>query len=185
MNGSGFEADEFQLQLREQRKREAEEHVKSVNEAIQKAENGDYDSDQATDRADDDLGTLNTHARSVAADDDGRETSEPRQEDEYVDEERHTTVTVEPMNPVGDGEGQGSREGSDRVDNTAWDSPHKASNDHNPRDRRATRGEGTAAVKAKRKSQVFHYESKNERKLERLQQTMKRRKAAAARRAGK
>lgn len=75
------------IQLREQRKIDLENHVKAVNDALKKAE----DVLQEDDDEDGDVwGGLGDEESAHIAEVEGRE-------DEYIDEDKYTTVTVEPM----------------------------------------------------------------------------------------
>lgn len=135
---------------------------------VKKAERGEVDSDQDVE-GDDANGTPDqskdvSQSNAVA--------SSPTSDQEYVDEEKFTTVTIEPMVAGGDGfaeatspAGTGAKDqslGTSKQQKRAWT---KAKPD-------------TKKVKKKK----FRYESKSERKATKLHQRAKNAKAAQARR---
>ena len=94
-------------------------------------------------------------------------------EDEYVDEEKYTTVTVEPMNDETTEEDAELQKPSrtKRTQLGVSNQPKKSSKTHRQ-----------SIERAKKKRKKFRYESKSERKLGKLQQKAKNNRAAALRR---
>ncbi|KAL9057607.1 MAG: hypothetical protein Q9162_002222 [Coniocarpon cinnabarinum] len=180
---------EDRKQLREKRKQEVEEHVKAVNEGVKNAEKALQDSDDEKDDTGHEQASNDAAHDSSTGVDAVQEEQEYGHEDEYVDEEKHTTVTVEPLNPEleedehssldeDDIEHTGETDIAKRNGRTHIHAPSKRS----PGVKKSSDGI-TAKRKEKPKKASFHYESKGERKLAKLQQVMKKRKAAATRRA--
>ncbi|KAI0024376.1 nucleolar protein 12-domain-containing protein [Xylariomycetidae sp. FL0641] len=80
----------------EERKREAEQHIETVNAMLKEAEHAGYvggDQDESGDEAEEWGGFQDTPAAPEPVD----------HEEEYIDEERYTTVTVESVNVSRDG----------------------------------------------------------------------------------
>ncbi|KAJ8608051.1 hypothetical protein MRB53_039886 [Persea americana] len=76
-----------QLQLREQRKKDLEQHVETVNTMLRKAERGFVDSDdEGVAEVEDVVQQPVSNASAVAG-----------HEEEFIDEDKLTTVTIEPM----------------------------------------------------------------------------------------
>ncbi|KAF2209881.1 hypothetical protein CERZMDRAFT_99939 [Cercospora zeae-maydis SCOH1-5] len=156
-------------ELREQRKADLESHVAEVNKVLKQQNalaNGHDPDDVSSSDADEFAGFDNedTAAPAVAE-------VELPDEAEYVDEDKYTTVTVEPM-------GETSSEGEDdeqekEVSKTTASEP-EVKKKKRPWDKT---GDGAA----KKKKQKFRYESKAERSLARSKQKSKNSKAAKER----
>ena len=160
---------EERKQLREQRKKDLEEHVKAVNDAVKKAEAGNFDSDEEREQAakiPEAIGVDGT----VREEEQSNESDSAREE-EYIDEDKHTTVTVEPMNGNSADEEAGENDEAGHKRPSAIAKTQKA---------KIAKTAPKAQPTAKRKK--FRYETKSERKASKLQQSMKNHKAAAARR---
>ncbi|KAL8660175.1 MAG: hypothetical protein Q9202_006771 [Teloschistes flavicans] len=156
--------------MRENRKAELQEHVEAVNAAVKAAEEG-----------------VREDADSDSWDDSRIGTSEPTQidhEDEFVDEDRHTVVTVETVDVSR--EGLHKREDdSDREDNS------HAAPDNSRMEPQATMngrvGKGPGASRKpeqqpKKRKKKFRYESKAERKVTRFKEKSGSKAKAKARR---
>lgn len=155
-------------QLRQQRKVDLEKHVEEVNRLVKQA-NGEIDG--LASMSDGDDGAENGEEEFT-----GFQSPEPiHQEDEYVDEDKYTTVTIESVGidrlgfsrpgeekaeDAGGGEGKaGEAEDKKKVWTKAW----------------------PKSDKLKKKKKKFRYETKTERKAERMKQGMKKRKQKEAR----
>ncbi|KAI8633102.1 nucleolar protein 12-domain-containing protein [Xylariaceae sp. FL1651] len=149
---------EFRKQLREDRKRKVEEHVQHVNDALKQAQQAGYIGGE-----DEEL------SGGEAAEEWGGFKDVPAQEDlldheeEYIDEDRYTTVTVESVNVSKEGltssrpdeEEPGDEENP--VENT------KAQSERNGKDQHAN----------KKKKRKFRYETKLERQITNIKQKVK------------
>jgi len=145
--------------MREQRKTDLESHLKQFNAELRK-QNPDLPSESEDD--DEEEGEEATFEGFGAVDDvDG-------QEDEYVDEDKYTTVTVEAMGGSDDEEDKSAHVPKPEEDPTAFAKPKK----------RPTTKEG----KLKQKRRNFRYETKAERKVTRDKQKKRNHKEAANRR---
>lgn len=142
-------------------------HIAEYNAELRK-QNPDLDSDELSEAEVDD-GEGETFEGFGETDDVGG------QEDEYVDEDKYTTVTVEAM-----GDGAEESEAEDPVPAVA-----KVEGDTDPAKvkKRIWSKNKPADGKPKSKKRQFRYESKAERKETRNKQKAKNSKAASARRA--
>ncbi|KAF1945452.1 hypothetical protein EJ02DRAFT_338616 [Clathrospora elynae] len=158
----------FRRELREQRKVDLVNHVEEVNRLVKQA-NGDIFDAHETSGDDDD-------------DDDEEFTgfAEPEpinQEDEYIDEDKYTTVTIESvgisrsgfLKPGEDEDAAAKKAGEDRAKEgeskkRVWTREWPKNND-----------------KPKKKKIKFRYETKVERKAERMKQGIKKKKQRDAR----
>ncbi|KAI0459772.1 nucleolar protein 12-domain-containing protein [Xylaria acuta] len=152
---------ETRKQIREDRKREVEEHVQNVNNALKQAAEAGYIDDEEGGSSDHDT-----------AEEWGGFQDKPLQEDlidheeEYIDEDRFTTVTVESVNVSKDGltssrpdEEQSEAEAEEVDKSTQEAQPDK----RHGKDRHAT----------KKKKQKFRYETKLERQITNIKQKAK------------
>ncbi|KAE8442646.1 hypothetical protein EG329_003003 [Mollisiaceae sp. DMI_Dod_QoI] len=139
------ERRETRKQLREERKQELEEHVEAVHKAIQQAEGGFADSD--------------TEEDIWNGIEDEKAPAEPiDHEEEYIDEDKYTTVTVEAVDV--------SKEGLQKV------------TEEDDSDASETQGPPLVTAEEKEKKQwpkkvrkkKFRYETKVERKVTRAKQ---------------
>ncbi|KAI2623286.1 nucleolar protein 12-domain-containing protein [Hypoxylon sp. NC1633] len=145
---------EFRKQLREDRKREVEEHVQSVNAILKQAEQAGY------------IGAEDTSDKDGSTEEWGGFQDTPAlepvdHEEEYIDEERYTTVTVESVNVSRDGlsSSKPEEEPSEDDEETAG-----RSDSHPPQ------GSKETTKQSKQKKRKFRYESKSERQLEQRKQ---------------
>ncbi|KXS95044.1 hypothetical protein AC578_127 [Pseudocercospora eumusae] len=149
--------------LREQKKQEVEEHVQAVNEELKKQ--------NALINGDESEGDFEGFDETSAKEEGVAEEVLPSDE-EYVDEDKYTTVTVEPM-------GEESEDEDDEADKakaeaaTAVKKPEPSA-----KKKRPWQKDGDDK-KIKRKK--FRYESKAERAVTRKKQKSRNSKAAAAR----
>lgn len=185
----GEEADTTQHQMRDQRQKDLESHVQAVNEILKKTREGESDAEKP--EADSIVEGKAADIEDVAEVASKAELS--RHEDEYVDEEKYTTVTVEPMDDsVGmeDKVGEGS-ESEDRGDSAKGDGKGKVRAtareivmpDGTIKKKRIwTKDKPTATRQKKKKVKKFRYESKVERKATRSKQRAKNNDAAKTRR---
>ncbi|KAI1818041.1 nucleolar protein 12-domain-containing protein [Poronia punctata] len=148
-------------QIREERKKEVENHVQSVHDALKKASQAGYiDSDEddssAEDAAEEWGGFQDVPAEPDLVD----------HEEEYVDEDRYTTVTVESVNVSKDGltssrpEDESENEETLREQVTQAQPEKKSSKDQHVK---------------KKKKQKFRYETKLERQITNIKQKAKNR----------
>lgn len=143
--------------MREQRKTDLQAHLKEFNHELRK-QNPDLPSESESE--DDDAEEATFEGFGAVDDIDG-------QEDEYVDEDKYTTVTVEAMGGSDDEEKEPYKP-KPEDDPTLFAKPKK----------RPMTKEG----KEKKKSRNFRYETKAERKTTRDKQKKRNNKEAAARR---
>ena len=149
------------FQIREQRKEDLSRHVAQVNEELRKQNQDLDDSEDAGDVNDDE------------AEWDGIEDAEEEvaQDEEFVDEDKYTTVTVEAMGDLRD-EGANDAEAESKAKEVV-------KNGQAPKNR-TEKKDG----KPKSKKRTFRYESKAERQVTRQKQKSKNH-AAKMRRKGK
>lgn len=151
-------------QIREDRKREVEEHVQSVNNALKQAAQAGYiDSEEGDGSSGDEAaeewgGFQDTPAQPDLVD----------HEEEYIDEDRFTTVTVESVNVTRDGLTSSRPDGEESADEEG-DAEEKA--EAQP-DRRREKDRPTT----KKKKQKFRYETKMERRITNIKQKIKNKK---------
>lgn len=169
------------FKMRQQRKEDLEKHVETVNAMLRSAQ-ADTDGGDATE----DDGVDGAQEEWVGFEG----SAEVNREDEYVDEDLYTTVTVEAVDVSKNGlhlaesevvkendEKQGSRSGDKQVANG-----NGAVLNGQTAKKQAWTKENPAKDKAKKKKKKFRYESKTERKASRDKQKLKNRAAAKARR---
>lgn len=149
-------------QLRDQRKEDLEKHVAEFNEVLRK-QNPDISDDESGDDAE-------------KADEWTGINEEPALKDdaEYADEDKYTTVTVEPMR-------SGNEEAEDD-DDTGGKADKTTTEDPTNKKRIWTKDKPKTTKAPTKKKQKFRYESKAERKATRVKQKSKNQKAAKARR---
>ncbi|KAI1106123.1 nucleolar protein 12-domain-containing protein [Jackrogersella minutella] len=145
---------EFRKQVREGRKREVEEHVENIKAILKEAEQAGYVGGEARseDEADevDEWGGIQDTPTLEPVD----------HEEEYIDEERYTTVTVESVNVSKDGltsskpEDDDSNGEDEETTTAADDSQHPPGSKEKPK-------------LPKKKKPKFRYETKSERQLSR------------------
>ncbi|EMC91288.1 hypothetical protein BAUCODRAFT_57460, partial [Baudoinia panamericana UAMH 10762] len=157
-------------QMREQRKMDLDRHMAEFNAELRK-QNPDLTESEAEDG-------------KVDADGAGgewqglgeRPTADVAQEDEeYVDEDKYTTVTVEPMNNFNDEEDE-DRDAAKEYAQLPPEDPNRSA-----KKKRVWAKDRPADGKARPKKHKFRYESKAERQETRRKQKVKRSKAAKAR----
>ncbi|KAI1462193.1 nucleolar protein 12-domain-containing protein [Annulohypoxylon moriforme] len=143
---------EFRKQVREDRKREVEEHVQNVNALLKEAQQAGYVGGEGTseDEVEEWGGFQDTPALEPID-----------HEEEYIDEERYTTVTIESVNVSKDGlssskpeESSGEEDGDDAA---------RRDSQHPPGSQEKTRP-------PKKKKPKFRYETKSERQLSQRKQ---------------
>ncbi|KAF6827412.1 nucleolar protein 12 [Colletotrichum plurivorum] len=146
---------EMRKQIRQERQREVEEHVKTVNALLEEAQAADSDDDQ-----------------EIQAEDfeewDGIEDQEKAQEqadivdyeDEYVDEDRYTTVKVEAIAVTRDGLEKLHRDDDEAAADSQDEDKQRGENE----DDKVAKAKAKAR-KEKPKKPKFRYESKVEREL--------------------
>ncbi|KAH7401993.1 nucleolar protein 12-domain-containing protein [Phaeosphaeria sp. MPI-PUGE-AT-0046c] len=175
----------FRRELRQQRKVDLEKHVEEVNRLVKQA-NGEIDALGGDDEDDD----------SEEGEDDefnGFEEPEPiNQEDEYIDEDKYTTVTIESVgisrdgfSRPGDDEDEAvttkiaeAQKDSEEVGNKST-GKHEIKRDANGK--RIWTKERPRTEWVKKKKKKFRYETKAERKVERAKQGAKKKKQKEAR----
>lgn len=159
--------------MRQQRKEELEKHVESVNALLRQAAGEDGEAGDASEGegTEEEWGGIEEPAEA-----------EVNREDEYVDEDKYTTVTVEAVDIDREGihtgetaEEKAEDAGGGEKDKAATDAPSEAK-------KRIWTKEKPKTGKPKKKKQKFRYESKAERKFTRSKQQLKNREQAKARR---
>ena len=167
-------------QIREQRRMDLEKHVEAVNSMLRSGEEGE--SDELEMEVAEARGLWRVGGLERVGVDDGRL---PEHEEEYVDEDRFTTVTVEPLKMDGDEEDAGS-EGEGDITGAAREGTGKVGvKSGRASGIRHGKGPWTKEKpeknKPKKKKKKFRYESKVERKMTRTAQKSKNSAAAKAR----
>ncbi|KAL8687927.1 MAG: hypothetical protein Q9218_006030 [Villophora microphyllina] len=156
--------------LRENRKAELQEHVEAVNAAVRVAENGIGEHEDGDSGGD----------SWVEID----ETPKIDHEDDYLDEDRHTVVTVEAVDVSRDGlqkrenESDGDSDGLVLPDDPRVQDPGES---NSTKDRRSNASQKPDKQPKKRKKK-FRYESKAERKVTRFKEKSGSKTKAKARR---
>ncbi|KAI1312853.1 nucleolar protein 12-domain-containing protein [Xylaria venustula] len=154
---------ESRKQLREDRKRELEEHVQSVNDALKQAAQAGYIGGQEGESSNDDDDTAEEWG--------GFQDTAPAQQDtidheeEYIDEDRYTTVTVESVNVSKDGLTSSRPDDEESAD----EEPKIDKNTQPESEKRENRHRDTT----KKKKQKFRYETKLERQITNIKQKAK------------
>lgn len=122
---SGNVANTRQSQVKQERQKEVEEHVKAVNALLQEAQAADSDNDQE----------ISDFEEWDGIEDQGKEQAAQTDivdyEDEYIDEDRYTTVKVEAIAVTRDGleklnqdsDEEANDEDKDKTENPAADKP--------------------------------------------------------------
>ncbi|KAF2098984.1 hypothetical protein NA57DRAFT_76219 [Rhizodiscina lignyota] len=177
-------------ELRQRRKEELEEHLKAVNGALKRV-NGEEagsreDSEDPNDKSD---GGSNEEWSGIL-DEPAPEVQSLDHEDEYIDEDKYTTVTVEAVDI--------SKEGFTKADEDAEDAESEADEDggqngvkaHTTQSANQTSGQKSISRRKekegrpKKRRKQFRYESKGDRKIARAKQGRKNSMMAKARRDG-
>ena len=177
------------LQLREERKKEVEEHVQNVTAILKEAARAGYiDEEEVMSGGDGEDGEREGGAGGEWDGFEDAPAADDRldHEEEYVDEDRFTTVTVESVNV--------SRDGLVKPDDDDDDDEQEDDHDHDQEGGRGDRArhEGKSTTRSssssrgkhdtrepKKKKPKFRYETKTERLHEqRRQKARKKRKAA-------
>jgi ribosomal RNA-processing protein 17 len=157
--------------MRALRKEQLEEHVSGINALLRKA-NGDVGEDGDTDDAED--GTDEDEFSGF----DGPQPEEVDREDEYIDEDKYTTVTIESVGI--------SKEGFEKAgggDEDAGEGKDKGSGQdkHGKKTKRVWTKEWPKSDRPKKRKVKFRYENKADRKATRMKQDAKKRAQASAR----
>lgn len=148
-------------QVRKQRKEDLEKHVEEVNRLVRQAngdlsEAGEEDEDSENEEWN---GIVEPQAPTPSA-------MDINEEEEFVDEDKYTTITIESVGISKHGfEKRGGNEEAEeeKKDKRVWTKERPKSN------------------KPKKKKIKFRYETKTERKVERVKQGLKKKKMAAKR----
>jgi ribosomal RNA-processing protein 17 len=154
--------------MRKQRKQQLEEHVEAINAALRKSV-GHYMSDESDEGGEwegfDDPPDVN-------------------REDEYVDEDKYTTVTVEAVGISREGFVEPRQDaGSDEEGDVAVKRKKTNESEEAKPQKRAEQGRKVKEKRPKRKKKKFTYESKVDRKVTRMKERSKNQLQAQARRA--
>ncbi|KAF2084241.1 hypothetical protein K490DRAFT_76026 [Saccharata proteae CBS 121410] len=161
-------------EIRQQRKEDMERHVAEVNALLRKA-NGSGDEDEDDDDEAEEWGGIEDAPEPVD------------REDEYIDEDKYTTVTVESVDIGRDGF---SRPSENDEDSEGGEAENKRGKDGEKEDAVAKTEGGKKRLwtkekpkgEAKKKKPKFRYESKAERRVTKSKQREKNSKQANARR---
>ncbi|KAI4278325.1 MAG: hypothetical protein LQ337_001094 [Flavoplaca oasis] len=146
--------------LRENRKADLVKHVEAVNAAVRQAEKGFREDDDSSEEKEEQE-PFNGIDEPVAVD----------HEDDYLDEDKHTVVTVEAVDVSHEGL-EKRQEGSDEEDDDPTESKGpsgKLSSGHAEAGRKDHRVNQNLKKQPKKK-QKFRYESKAERKVTRMKE---------------
>jgi len=142
--------------MRRQRKENLEKHVEEVNRLVKQA-NGDVSSAEESDEEAEWDGIPDAPANNLEA---------ISQEDEYVEEDKYTTVTIESVNI--------SKHGFEKQN-------EKEQDNAGGEDGKKSKVQMQERPKKKKKKIKFRYETKADRKAERVKQAVKKKKLAAKR----
>ena len=172
-------------QVREERKKEVEEHVQNVTAILKEAARAGY-IDEEDNMSDDDDDREGGRREGPTGEWDGFEDTpaatagEPLDhEEEYVDEDRFTTVTVESVNVSRDGLVKPDDDDDDGQEDGQAGKEEQAGGSGSGDRRQSNSKKMTREPTNKKKKQKFRYESKTERLQEqRRQKARKKRKAA-------
>lgn len=156
--------------MRERRRQDLDRHVREFNAELRK-QNLDLDQDHDEDDEDELPGWEGTATNDETnADEEADERT--GEEDEYVDEEKYTTVTVSAMTFSDDNDEEGTPSPT---------AGQNAGNDVSSQRRNLPGPEHQREKRTKKKKKTFRYESKAERLATRLEQKRKSRAARARR----
>lgn len=158
----------LRAQLRQQRKVDLEKHVSETNRLMRLA-NGDIPSEAEVDSDDED--SVTGEAVFTGFDD------PINQEEEYIDEDKYTTVTVE---TVGINRTGFSRPGEEEAE-LKKEQEAREEKEREEKKKRVWTKERPKSDRPKKKKVKFRYETKAERKVERMKQGMKKKKLAEKR----
>lgn len=166
------------VQLRQQRKADLEQHVAEVNRLLKKADpNAASASDDDADEDDSEEEWNGIEEKQEVVD----------HEEEYVDEDKYTTVTVETVDIDRDGFRKrkeiGEEDESDEAEEDAPVDKVGSTEEKQAHGKRVWTKEKPKTDKRKKKKKKFRYESKADRKATRDKQKMKNREQAKARKA--
>jgi ribosomal RNA-processing protein 17 len=168
-------------QIREQRKKELEEHLKEVGQVMRK-QNADMginaETEDEEEEEEDEWAGIEEDGNDGESAKAGEDGVLVDGEDEYVDEDKYTTVTVEPMALSSADEEEGDEHEADGV--TEKKSQAQDS-DGASKKRIWSKDKPTDGSKPRKKKRQFRYETKAERQVTRNEQKRKS-KAARARR---
>ncbi|KAF6845420.1 nucleolar protein 12 [Colletotrichum musicola] len=146
---------EMRKQIRQERQREVEEHVKTVSALLEEAQAADSDDDQEIQAADfEEWGGIEDQEKAQ------EQADIVDYEDEYVDEDRYTTVKVEAIAVTRDGLEKLHRDGDEAAADSQDEDKQRGENE----DDKAAKAKAKAR-KEKPKKPKFRYESKVEREL--------------------
>jgi ribosomal RNA-processing protein 17 len=162
--------------LREQRKQELEEHVKAMNAAMKKANGVESESEESEEEDEDEEWGGFDDAPVI------------NHEDEYIDEDKYTTVTVEAVDISRDGfvshDAGDESEEEVAVVKGGEEGEDQESKGEGEKKKRVWTKEKPAGDKTKKKKKKFRYESKSERKVTRSKEKAKNRAKAKLRKGG-
>ncbi|KAI1261258.1 nucleolar protein 12-domain-containing protein [Xylariaceae sp. FL1019] len=151
---------ELRKQMREDRKREIEEHVSHVNSMLKEAQAAGYISDDDSGNEAEEWSGFNDTTSEAPARDDIID-----HEEEYIDEDRYTTVTIESVSVSRDGL-ESSRPDDEEVGEEEKQDGHDRVKEEHPQKKRGGQDDG-------KKKKKFRYETKHERQLTNLKQKAK------------
>jgi ribosomal RNA-processing protein 17 len=140
------------LQLREERRQAVEEHVQAVTQILREAEAA------GTEGKPEDGGSDSDEWNGLDDGDDNVVPEEPiDMEEEYIDEDRYTTVTVEAVSVDRDGLHKPGAHSKDEEEDGS------APKDTNEEEKTETASDDKKTWPKKKKKKVFRYETKQER----------------------
>jgi ribosomal RNA-processing protein 17 len=152
------------MQMRKQRKEDLERHVSEVNRLVRQA-NGEISGDEDTSGVED---AEKEDSNGIVA---PPELLPIDQEDEYIDEDKYTTVTIESVGISKRGfEKSGGGNSGEEDDGEGGEKKKKVWTKEKPK-----------SAKPKKKKIKFRYETKAERKAERVKQGVKKKKMRESR----
>jgi len=160
----------FRKELRQQRKVDLEKHVSETNRLMRLA-NGDIPSESESEPDSDSEDPLTGDAVFTGFDDPINESAE------YIDEDKYTTVTVETVNINRVGF---SRPGEEEAE-LRKEAALREEKEKEEKKKRVWTKERPKTDRPKKKKVKFRYETKAERKVERMKQGMKKKKLAEKR----
>lgn len=157
--------------MRQQRKADLEKHVEEINRLVKQA-NPDISSSGEEEDSEADDSNDNGEWNGIKDDAPAEAEAVIDQEDEYIDEDKYTTVTIESVGISKSGFEKAAGAKQDDDDDAAAAEKQK---------REWTKEKPKSDRPKKPKKKKFRYETKAERKMERVKQGLKKKKQAQAR----
>lgn len=161
--------------MRKRRREDLDKHVREVNQLLKKA-NGEVSDDGENGNGDE------SESEFEGFDDAAPEFEPVNREEEYIDEDKYTTVTVESVGISKTGfERAGDESEDEEVEGDEENKDSGGEGGDAGKKKREWTKEKPKSEKSKKKKKKFRYETKAERKMTRMKQGARKRAAATAR----